>query len=173
MSNNIVMQIQQRRTALGLSQKNLAELCGVPQSTIGRIESNIVSPTLSMLTRICSVLGLDLLTKRQSQHLDNIAKIDTSKRLQVMKCIEIAQNNPDIEKIIVFGSAARRECNENSDLDLCFYMKDDYDKLKMHYSLVDLGKACNYNCDLLIWSHIKKWFQNKIMKEGVIVYDIT
>ncbi|MCR5477148.1 MAG: helix-turn-helix domain-containing protein [Lachnospiraceae bacterium] len=47
-----------RRNDLGLSQRELAELCGVPQSSIARIESNHSVPRLDMLIRIFSKLGL-------------------------------------------------------------------------------------------------------------------
>ncbi|MBQ7245801.1 MAG: helix-turn-helix domain-containing protein [Firmicutes bacterium] len=172
-TNGIINRIKERRAELRLSQKEVAEICGIPQSTVGRIESESTSPNLAMLSRICDALGLNISLEENTSFLSNLIKIDPRKRAQTKKCIDIARKNPDILKMIVFGSAARNECTANSDLDLCFLMKDGYDKLKMHYSLVDFGKACNHNCDLLLWNHLKGWFQDEIVNKGVVVYDIT
>ena len=172
-NDSIINGIKKRRAELKLSQKEVAEICGIPQSTIGRIESESTSPTLSMLSKICEALGLSLSLEKKASFVNNLVRIDPLKRAQTKKCIDIAKENPDILKMIVFGSAARNECTENSDLDLCFLMKDGYDKLNMHYSLADFGKACNHNCDLLIWDHLKDWFRDEIISKGVVVYDIT
>ncbi len=51
--------IKQRRE-LELSQRDLAELCGIPQSSIARIESGLTSPNLSTLLKILNKLGLKL-----------------------------------------------------------------------------------------------------------------
>lgn len=169
--NGIINTIKKRRIELNVSQKEVAEMCGIPQSTIGRIESGSTNPTLSTLHKICNVLGLDITIQEDSSLLSNLFLIDPSKRAQVRECVKIATANSDILKIIVFGSAAQRKCTENSDLDLCFVMKDSYDKLKMHYSLVEFGKACNHNCDMLMWDHLKEWFQQEVMDKGVVVYD--
>ncbi|WP_367228733.1 helix-turn-helix domain-containing protein [Succinivibrio sp.] len=47
-----------QRHELDLSQRELAELCGLPQSSITRIESGKTSPNLSTLLKILRKLGL-------------------------------------------------------------------------------------------------------------------
>jgi len=47
-----------QRHELELSQRELAELCGIPQSSIARIESGLTSPNLSTLLKIFNKLGL-------------------------------------------------------------------------------------------------------------------
>ena len=54
----IISAMIKRRNDLGLSQRELAEMCGVPQSSIARIESSHSVPRLDMLIRIFSKLGL-------------------------------------------------------------------------------------------------------------------
>ncbi|MCR5521039.1 MAG: helix-turn-helix domain-containing protein [Lachnospiraceae bacterium] len=49
-----------RRNDLGLSQRDLAELCGIPQSSVARIESNKTIPKLDMIIKIFTRLGLGL-----------------------------------------------------------------------------------------------------------------
>lgn len=65
MSNSVVGQdlvadLVAARKKKGLSQAELAERAGLPQSTIGRIEARLVSPNLETLNKILPVLGLRL-----------------------------------------------------------------------------------------------------------------
>lgn len=60
MMAKIVSAIIDRRTDLGLSQRDLAELCKIPQSTVARIEKQTVSPTVDTLFKILTPLGLTL-----------------------------------------------------------------------------------------------------------------
>lgn len=56
----IVTAMIDRRNALGLSQRELAERCGIPQSSVARIESNRTVPKLDTLLKIFHQLGLRL-----------------------------------------------------------------------------------------------------------------
>ena len=49
--------IEQRHN-LELSQRDLAELCGIPHSSVARIESGKSTPNLSTLLKIFKKLGL-------------------------------------------------------------------------------------------------------------------
>ena len=53
-----------RRKELGLNQRELAEKCGVPQSTIARMESGAVTPKTETLLKACRELGLRLTVER-------------------------------------------------------------------------------------------------------------
>ena len=70
-SNNDIEEVEQmaciisstmtnRRKELGLSQRDLASKCGVPQSSIARIESYKTIPNPSTLLNIYNHLGLSL-----------------------------------------------------------------------------------------------------------------
>ena len=54
----IISTIIDRRKELGLSQRDLAKMCDVPQSSIGRIESCKTIPNISTLLNIFRHLGL-------------------------------------------------------------------------------------------------------------------
>lgn len=56
----IISAIIQQRNALGLSQRDLASICGLPQSSVARIESYQTTPNLSTLLKILKPLGLKL-----------------------------------------------------------------------------------------------------------------
>ena len=49
-----------QRNALGLSQRDLAAMCGLPQSSVARIESCKTTPNLGTLLNIFQHLGLTL-----------------------------------------------------------------------------------------------------------------
>lgn len=55
---SIVGAMIEQRQHLELSQRELAKLCGIPQSSIARIESGITSPNISTLLKIFKKLGL-------------------------------------------------------------------------------------------------------------------
>jgi transcriptional regulator with XRE-family HTH domain len=57
---SIAAQIKAVRKRLGLSQEQLADLAGLPKSTIGRIEAGLNSPSVNTLTKIARALKADL-----------------------------------------------------------------------------------------------------------------
>lgn len=58
--SSIVSAMVEQRTALGLSQRELAAMCGIPQSSVARIESCKTTPNLGTLLNIFQHLGLRL-----------------------------------------------------------------------------------------------------------------
>lgn len=57
---SIAAQIKTTRKRLDLSQEQLADLAGLPKSTIGRIEAGLNSPSVNTLTKIARALKADL-----------------------------------------------------------------------------------------------------------------
>ncbi len=58
--SKIVGAMIERRHDLKLSQRELADLCGLPHSSVARIESGWTTPNLSTLLKIFRELGLSL-----------------------------------------------------------------------------------------------------------------
>ena len=56
----IISAIIERRNELGISQRELAEICGLPHSSVARIESCQVKPKVETLIKIMKPLGLKL-----------------------------------------------------------------------------------------------------------------
>ena len=56
----IVSAIIERRNELGYYQRELAKICGLPQSSVARIESCVVKPKIETLIKIMIPLGLKL-----------------------------------------------------------------------------------------------------------------
>lgn len=66
---SIISAMIKQRTALGLSQRELAALCNIPQSSVARIESNKTTPRLDTLLKLLNQLGLSLsVTSASSSH---------------------------------------------------------------------------------------------------------
>ncbi len=56
----IIHTIVRKRHALGMSQRELAEICRMPQSSVARLESFKTTPKLDTLIKITKPLGLQL-----------------------------------------------------------------------------------------------------------------
>ena len=56
----IVSSMIEKRNSLGLSQRELAAMCSVPQSSVARIESFKTTPKLDTLLKLMHPLGLRL-----------------------------------------------------------------------------------------------------------------
>jgi transcriptional regulator with XRE-family HTH domain len=60
LSSALAENLRRVRDRRGLTQGQLAKLCGVPRSTLAQIETGISNPTLSVLARLASALQLTL-----------------------------------------------------------------------------------------------------------------
>lgn len=56
----IVGRVIEQRNAMGITQRELASLCGIPQSSVARIETFKTTPKLETLLKIMHPLGLKL-----------------------------------------------------------------------------------------------------------------
>ena len=57
---SIVSAIIDKRNEMGLSQRDLAELCGIPQSSVARIETFKTTSNVETLIKLLQPLGLKL-----------------------------------------------------------------------------------------------------------------
>ncbi len=60
---SIISSIIEKRSELGISQRELAKICSLPQSSVARIEACTVKPNVETLLRIMRPLGLTLEVK--------------------------------------------------------------------------------------------------------------
>ena len=56
----IISAMIEQRKALGLSQRELASMCEIPQSSVARIESCKTTPKLDTILKIFKQLGLSI-----------------------------------------------------------------------------------------------------------------
>ncbi len=66
LSSIISAMIRQRNT-LGISQRELAAMCGMPQSSVARIESFKMTPNLDTILKIMQPLGLTLAVQQSTE----------------------------------------------------------------------------------------------------------
>ncbi len=59
----IAAQVSERRRALSLSQRELADLCGTTQSAVARLERGHRPPRIDTLMRIASALDCELVVE--------------------------------------------------------------------------------------------------------------
>ena len=64
---SIVGAMIKQRNALGISQRELAAICGIPKSSVARIESFKTTPNLDTLLKILQPLGLTLTVSGKKQ----------------------------------------------------------------------------------------------------------
>jgi ribosome-binding protein aMBF1 (putative translation factor) len=57
---SIISAMIKQRSELGISQRELASLCDMPQSSVARIESSKTTPRLDTLLKLLGQLGLTL-----------------------------------------------------------------------------------------------------------------
>ncbi|MDX9928601.1 MAG: helix-turn-helix transcriptional regulator [Bacteroidales bacterium] len=60
-SDDLIKILKERRESLQVTQETLAEMAGIGLRTLKQIESGTGNPTLSTLTKIVDVLGLEII----------------------------------------------------------------------------------------------------------------
>lgn len=81
-SHNLAMRLRAIREAAGLSQKQLAEMMGVDQSTVQRAETMHASAKISTYARAAEVLEVPLEAMFNTQRdLDELLLLETFRRL--------------------------------------------------------------------------------------------
>lgn len=104
--------------------------------------------------------------------MKNIEMIDIRKVDIVKELCVLAEKNNIIKRIIIFGSAAQKKCSEDSDLDICLEIIGETNDLKLHDFRVKANKACDYNCDIVIYNQVGSNLKEEINNKGVVVYEI-
>lgn len=72
----MIEKIIKRRKELGLSQAKLASACGIPQSTIGRIESKAFMPNMKTIEKIFQVLDIEFVCREKDTRPPYVRKWD-------------------------------------------------------------------------------------------------
>jgi DNA-binding XRE family transcriptional regulator len=57
--------LRARRQELGLSQRDVAQISGVQQAKISRVERDVANPTWNTLRKLASVLRMDITLKAE------------------------------------------------------------------------------------------------------------
>lgn len=102
--------------------------------------------------------------------IGNLAKVHPLKRDYVATCIKVAEENPVITKLIIFGSSVTDECTAESDVDICIEVADGATGQDVHKVYAELCAACDYNCDILRYHKLDTKMKQTVDGKGVSVY---
>jgi len=75
-----------------------------------------------------------------------------------------------VDKIYLFGSSARGDCDEDSDYDFCIERGKIDCILILSEFFKDLHDAVGHEIDMVTTKSVNSEFLNRIMKEGVVLY---
>lgn len=107
----------------------------------------------------------------------NVNRIHPIMQKSVKEIVEAARKDKEVERLIIFGSSIRYDCDITSDLDICIDWKNDcYDEdgvlkpftgnMRRAISRITKGKADVVNYDYLDGTVVKD-----AVREGVVVYE--
>jgi len=76
-----------------------------------------------------------------------------------------------VERVFLFGSCARGDQNENSDLDLRIDKGDISDYFVLSAFNLDIEDALNETVDVITTGSLDSYFLDKIKNEEVLIYE--
>ena len=107
----------------------------------------------------------------------NVNRVHPIKQRQVKKIVEAAKNDEYVNKIIIFGSSIRYDCDITSDLDICIDWKEDcYDnngvlKAFTHNMRKIVSDVTDGNSDVVNYEYLEGTLIKDAVMEGVVVYE--
>ncbi len=154
-----------RRTA-GLSQAELARRAGVTQSVVSAYESSARQPSLPMLDRLVSATGLvlELQVSRRGSRLKG--PIGTRLRARRNKVRHVATAH-GLTNLRVFGSVARGDETEDSDLDLLVDVAPGVGLIGLARAQGELELVIGARVDLVPASDLKPGVATSVLAEAV------
>lgn len=107
----------------------------------------------------------------------HVNKIHPIKQRVVKEIVDAARSDQEVERIIIFGSSIRYDCDITSDLDICIDWKQDcYDAegiLKPFTGNMRraISKATKGRADVVNYDYLDGTVVEDAVKEGVVVYE--
>ena len=114
--------IQRERIRLGFTQSELARRLDVSLRVLRAVEQGNEDVTLSLVSKILTRLGLQLLPRAITFVPECTAESKTLRRENVMSILSavfpVLRGKYHVQRLAVFGSTARDEARPDSDIDL-------------------------------------------------------
>lgn len=180
--------VKRMRAYAGLSQRQLSSKIGISQADISKIERGIANPSMSTISRIAEGTGTHLTLDFYVEEIN--ATVETTKILQdkINKCSQEAMvlakiaMEDDLDKVILYGSCARGDFTEDSDVDIALFTKCDRFEVKKYTEkladaatilMTHYNQIVNYVCVPSTEFYEKRewypYFKN-IDTEGIVLY---
>lgn len=104
-----------QNTISNVGVKEIARRTGIAASTISRIKSGKINPTLAVVECISKAVGMTLLLQAE-QKSSAAPRLSFAK--ETLSLIRNELRKLGVRHAIIFGSVARRQDTENSDIDV-------------------------------------------------------
>jgi predicted nucleotidyltransferase/DNA-binding transcriptional regulator YiaG len=159
--------ITHARKVSGLTQHQLAARAGTSQSAIARYENGVASPSTDTLARVLKANGLKLEVQLVPATLSNLAspraKLLREKRGEILKLAR----KYEARNVRVFGSVARGEDDEESDIDLLVEMDLQHGVGKLIHLKAELKELLEAKVDVAPIGLLKKAVLNNALMDAV------
>lgn len=92
--------VRRARRLAGMTQRELAAAAGVPQATVGRIETGATQPRLETVLLLCNAAGRDLeLTERAGAGVDRTLVRENLRRTPAARAQQLADDAVAIDRL--------------------------------------------------------------------------
>lgn len=153
-----------------LSQTDLARRAGIAQSVISAYESGRREPSLPTLTRLIEATGhkLAIDVAASPEHVLGLPDSPLARRLrQRRKAIIRAAEGRRAHNVRVFGSVARGEDDESSDVDLLVDLGEGVGLLDVIGLERELAELLGVNVDVVPADSLKARVRERVEREAV------
>lgn len=168
---SIAQMLTECRAEAGLSQAELARRAGTSQATVSAYESGTKSPAVATLERLLAATGhsLELTALRRPVAADLSGPIGRRLRSR-MREVRAILSAHGASQLRVFGSVARGEDTDDSDLDLLVRLGDDATLLTLASLERELSELLDVDVDVVTdgaLSSSDEAFVNAVLGEAV------
>lgn len=99
----------------------------------------------------------------------NLDKVNIPKKIvKELDCIFSSFDN--IQKVVLFGSRARKDNKVNSDIDIAIYGNVEEDKYKINNMIDEINTIYSFDV-IFVCEEISENLLNQIKKDGSIIYE--
>ena len=167
------------RRSVGMSQSQFAKRFNIPVRTLQQWEQGRSAPPDYVVSMVDEILRRSGVRSKSQKHyipdrtswkicIDtpflNCERIYPIQQRKVKAIIEQALQDPDVQRIIIFGSSVTQACHIGSDVDVYFEMSDNH---------VPRFEDLDFEYD--VWTNftVDNRLKEEIAKKGVVVYDAS
>ena len=94
------------------------------------------------------------------------------KESELKVIIDYLKNFKEVQKVVIFGSRARGDYKEYSDIDLCVFTLNSATRIELPSKEELDNLRVPYLFDLAIWNQItNEKFKDRILRDGVVIYE--
>lgn len=93
-----------------------------------------------------------------------------NRQAEITKFIKTAQEDKDILAVFLFGSAARQDSHQNSDIDICLvHRRGSVSAIELSHKKLEYLKLAN-NMDVQVFQQLPIYIRIRVIKEGKVLF---